>query len=248
MGGAFVFGEGYTRGIMFIGEGPGIAEEEQGRPFVGRSGKVLRNVIAKLGLDTWYITNTVTCRSCSQAYTNEGRPVFYTNRQTGDQIPRIKDVPPTPLHITTCLPRLQNEIHLVDPVLIIALGLESAKTLSVDRVTAIRSERGKPREAHIPGAWSLPSKTTVRNVWERRVKGQIIRPTVPNMIRYLVIPTYHPAYLLRFHGDKSPGNPTEMFVKDMKLAMTIYDRYMLEVHSVIPSERDVSVDDILEEG
>ena len=49
--GHFVFGEGVTRSILFVGEGPGKNEEREGRPFVGRSGKILRGVMEKLGIN-----------------------------------------------------------------------------------------------------------------------------------------------------------------------------------------------------
>jgi uracil-DNA glycosylase len=244
--GAFVFGEGYPGGIMFVGEGPGATEELEGRPFVGKSGEVLRNAIASLNLTNFYITNVVSCRSCKQAYTSEGQPIVRTNRRTGQQEPVIKDEAPTPTQAAACYQRLCGEIHHVDPLIIVALGLEATKVLCADRVTSMRQAKSEIRETHIPGKLSVPSRTAAKQMWERRVRGQVVRPTVRNMVRYKLIPTYHPSYLLRFKSDKTPDNPVEIFARDMRMAAMIYDRTMLMAHNVLPSEREVSADFIRE--
>src|SRR5438045_1716674 len=68
-GGRQAFGEGRTGGIMFVGEGPGSMEADEGRPFVGPSGDVLRKSINKLGLaECSYISNVVICRSFGPKY------------------------------------------------------------------------------------------------------------------------------------------------------------------------------------
>ncbi len=70
--GRFVFGEGRTNGIMFIGEGPGKVEEEEGRSFIGPSGEILRGILKKLGIQDAYTTYLVACRSCSIATDDAG--------------------------------------------------------------------------------------------------------------------------------------------------------------------------------
>jgi len=60
-----VFGEGNPdASLMFIGEGPGKDEDEQGRPFIGRSGRLLTKILNAVGLDRKevFITNIVKCR------------------------------------------------------------------------------------------------------------------------------------------------------------------------------------------
>ncbi|MBF0318155.1 MAG: uracil-DNA glycosylase, partial [Nitrospirae bacterium] len=60
-----VFGEGSsTARVLFVGEGPGADEDEQGRPFVGRAGKLLTSLIEKMGFSrqSVYIANIVKCR------------------------------------------------------------------------------------------------------------------------------------------------------------------------------------------
>lgn len=246
VGGAFVFGEGRTGGIMFIGEGPGVEEESDGRPFIGQSGEILRKVIGKLGITEFYISNLVACRSCQHAHNSQGDPLFYKDRETRLMMPRMKDEPPFPTHIEACSQRLYEEIYLVDPVLIVSLGAEAAKALT-RKALSITSASGTPQMIEIPGAWSVPSITEKKKSWVRKTGGQINLPVVQNKVQYLLLPTLHPNYVLRKWADKSLGNPLEVFMRDLKAAVAIYDRYMLEVHGIDLTEREVSTDDMFDE-
>jgi DNA polymerase len=89
-----VFGEGNPNSpLVLVGEGPGDQEDLLGRPFVGRSGKLLDQALLDNGLDRTdvYIANTVKCRACDW---REGKPF---NR------------PPTELEVATCRPWLQQQ-------------------------------------------------------------------------------------------------------------------------------------------
>lgn len=88
--------------IMFIGECPGKEEEKQGKPFVGKAGYYLNEVIKYLSVD-YIITNTVKCR-CSE--NNIGKK----NRR------------PTSTEISSCYCWLEKEILLVKPKIIVLLG------------------------------------------------------------------------------------------------------------------------------
>ena len=97
-------GEGPTHAeIMLIGEGPGAREDEQGRPFVGASGKFLDQLLEQAGVtrsDVW-ITNVVKCRP-----------------------PGNRD--PLPDEIETCTGNfLQHQIEIVNPRIIVTLGRHS---------------------------------------------------------------------------------------------------------------------------
>lgn len=97
-------GEGPTHAeIMFIGEGPGAREDEQGRPFVGASGKFLDQLLEQAGVtraEVW-ITNVVKCRP-----------------------PGNRD--PLPDEIDTCTSNyLQRQIEIVNPSIIVTLGRHS---------------------------------------------------------------------------------------------------------------------------
>jgi DNA polymerase len=88
--------------IMFIGEGPGYHEDQQGRPFVGPSGRLLEKWLALIGLtrDQVYIANVIKCRP-----------------------PNNRD--PLPSEVETCRPFLDRQIELIDPRLIATLGRHS---------------------------------------------------------------------------------------------------------------------------
>ncbi len=102
-----VFGEGDPNArLMFIGEGPGADEDASGRPFVGKAGQLLNNMITAMGLqrEQVYIANIVKCRPPN-------------NRA------------PEPAEANTCSQFLLKQIDVVQPEFIVALGSTSATYL-----------------------------------------------------------------------------------------------------------------------
>ena len=105
-----VFGTGDPNAeLMFIGEGPGADEDEQGLPFVGRAGQLLNNMITAMGLkrEQVYIANIVKCRP------------------PGNRTPERDEC-------ETCSPFLMRQIRVVRPKVIVALGATAAKNLLGD--------------------------------------------------------------------------------------------------------------------
>lgn len=115
-----VFGEGNEKAdILFVGEGPGASEDTQGRPFVGKSGEMLTNMIEKvLGISRSevYIANIVKCRP------------------PGNRVP-------TPSEAHTCRPYLFKQIELIKPKLVVTLGATAYHYLT-DDTTPISKIRG----------------------------------------------------------------------------------------------------------
>src|SRR5438874_9595654 len=102
-----VFGVGNPDAdLMFIGEAPGVDEDEQGEPFVGRAGQLLNNMIKAMGLhrEDVYIANIVKCRP------------------PGNRTPERDEC-------DTCSPFLMRQIAVIKPKVIVALGAVSAKNL-----------------------------------------------------------------------------------------------------------------------
>jgi len=102
-----VFGVGNPRAdIMFVGEGPGADEDQQGEPFVGRAGQLLNNMISAMGIrrEDVYIANVVKCRP------------------PGNRTPEREEC-------DTCSPFLLRQIAVVNPKIVVALGAVAAKTL-----------------------------------------------------------------------------------------------------------------------
>lgn len=224
--GSFVFGEGDPRGVMFIGEGPGWVEERDGRPFTGKSGALLRRVIDSVQVSPCYLTNIVTCRSCQPATDALGNPLLVS--RGGRQVIRMADQVPPPQAIAACAPRLQEEIYLVDPIVIVALGV-TATTALTGRPFAITKGRGEPLHISIPGVGFHPVVTEKKGVWRRKVHGEFVMPSEPNQVRYLVIPTLHPAFVLRNLGDQGSKSDTRKLIADILLAKRIYERYRQEL-------------------
>jgi uracil-DNA glycosylase len=101
-----VFGVGNPRAeVMFVGEAPGADEDMQGEPFVGRAGELLTKIIQTMGYQRSevYIANVLKCRP-------DIPPGTPGNRQ------------PTPTEMATCLPYLRQQIELIQPKLMVALG------------------------------------------------------------------------------------------------------------------------------
>jgi len=116
----FVFGAGNPHAdLMFVGEAPGEREDLEGIPFVGRAGKLLDDILQAINLsrDEVYIANVLKCRP-----------------------PKNRD--PKPAEIEQCEPYLLQQIELIKPKLLVALGRISATTLlrTKDSLTAMRGQ------------------------------------------------------------------------------------------------------------
>jgi len=113
---------------MLIGEAPGAEEDRLGDPFVGQAGKLLDNMLAAIGLSrrkNVYIANVLKCRPPG-------------NRK------------PTPEEVAQCSPHLLQQIELIKPKLIVAMGRFAAQTL-LETGASIASLRGRVhRYAGVP--------------------------------------------------------------------------------------------------
>lgn len=245
--GAFVRGEGAHRGVMVIGEGPGKNEENQSKPFVGRSGKLLRRMLQQLQVeDVCYFANIVACRSCKQETDANGQPMFRNVR--GVSIPKYRDQPPTQPQIDACLPRLYEEIYIVDPLVVVALGATTATTLLRRQVSILR-EAGREEHMLVPGLSQVPVFTEKKGVWIRANKGKLIAPTERSSVRYLCIPTLHPSFVVRASADRSEGSPMRKLFSHLKTAAAVYVK-MAEYYNIntpIDLRTNANVEDVWED-
>ncbi len=149
-----VFGEGDLRaGLMFIGEGPGGEEDKLGRPFVGKAGQLLNRILAAAGLqrEEVYIANIVKCRP------------------PDNRAPQREE-------IETCLPLLEKQIELIDPLLMVCLGAVASKTLLRPNFSITRERGnwnefgGRPLMPTFHPAALLRDPSKKRPVWEDMLK------------------------------------------------------------------------------
>jgi uracil-DNA glycosylase family 4 len=141
-----VFGVGSIDAqLMFVGEAPGADEDLQGEPFVGKAGQLLTKIIQTMGLQRGdvYIANILKCRPDTPG------------ESSGNRKPTLEEM-------QTCIPYLHEQIDLIRPKVLVALG-----------GTAVEGLLGK-----------TVGITKLRGNWQT-YRG------IPLM------PTYHPAYLLR---------------------------------------------------
>ena len=124
-----VFADGAPTGsVMLIGEAPGHEEDVQGRPFVGKSGKLLDKMLASIGLgraDTAYITNVVPWRP-------------------------MENRTPSAEEVAICRPFLMRHVELVAPKVLILLGGVPASTV-LETTTGITRLRGAWHQLTLPG-------------------------------------------------------------------------------------------------
>jgi DNA polymerase len=145
-----VFGVGHPDAdLMFVGEGPGADEDEQGEPFVGRAGQLLTQIIKAMGYerDQVYIANLVKCRPPN-------------NRN------------PEPDEIAQCEPFLMRQIAAVRPRVIVALGKFAAQTLlrTADPISRLRGRFHTLGEAEVMPtfhpSYLLRTPSAKREVWD----------------------------------------------------------------------------------
>ncbi len=145
-----VFGDGHPKAeLVFIGEGPGADEDQQGIPFVGRAGKLLTQMIEAMGLQRKdvYICNVVKCRPPE-------------NRA------------PEPDEVATCSPYLLRQIDVIRPKVIVCLGAVAAKTLlqTTRGISQFRGEwlewRGHKLIATYHPAYLLRNPNAKGEVWK----------------------------------------------------------------------------------
>lgn len=160
-----VFGEGDPdANLLFIGEGPGENEDLQGRPFIGRAGQKLDEMIKAMGLERKqvYIANVVKCRPPE-------------NRA------------PTAEEVLACWDFLKRQIETIQPRVIVTLGGPATKQI-------LQTAKGI---------------TAIRGIWHSFDALKPAGPAIP------VMPTFHPAYLLRAY---TPENRKKVW-SDLQKAM-----------------------------
>jgi len=169
-----VFGVGSIDAqLMFVGEAPGADEDEQGEPFVGKAGQLLTKIIQATGLSRAdvYIANILKCRPDTPGQSAGNRK-------------------PTSDEMATCIPYLHEQIDLIRPKVIMALG-----------ATAVEGLLGK-----------TIGITKLRGGW-KTYRGTPL------------MPTYHPAYLLRNQAMSEKRKVWEDMLAVMeKLGMSISDK------------------------
>ncbi len=160
-----VFGSGNAQArLVFVGEGPGYEEDQQGEPFVGAAGQLLTKIIHAMNLtrEQVYICNIIKCRPPG-------------NRN------------PEPEEIQTCSPFLVRQLKAIAPDFIVALGTFAAQTLL---------ETSKPIS---------------------KLRGRFY-----DYMGINIMPTYHPAFLLRnFEKKRDVWEDIKKLMKEMGISISI---------------------------
>ena len=151
-------GEGNVNAdVMFVGEGPGFDEDRQGRPFVGRAGQLLDKMILAMGLtrEKVFIANIAKCHPMTDP--------LHPEKHGNDRAPNAQE-------IACCRKYIEQQIAIVCPKYVVALGGVAAKALISD-ANSLGALRGKFHTLHLDSV-ELPKPVQI-------------------------IATFHPAALLR---------------------------------------------------
>ncbi len=188
-----VFGIGdISSPLMFIGEAPGADEDKQGEPFVGRAGQLLTKIIAAMGLsrEKVFIANILKCRPDTPGATSGNRP-------------------PTPQEMQICMPWLKQQIEIIQPKVIVALGTTAVKGL-LSQNSSLNNSKGQ-----------FPPISRLRGHFQ-------------NFHGIQVMPTFHPSYLLRYGNNNVKRSVWEDMLQVMDyLKLPISDKqrnYFLSNH------------------
>jgi DNA polymerase len=142
--------------LMFVGEAPGADEDTQGEPFVGKAGELLTKIISATGLrrDDVYIANILKCRPDTPGESSGNRK-------------------PTPEEMQTCIPYLHEQIDLIQPKVLVALGGTAVEgLLNKSGITKLRGQwqtyRGIPLMPTFHPSYLLrnAAMSEKRKVWE----------------------------------------------------------------------------------
>ncbi len=151
-------GEGNVNAdVMFVGEGPGFDEDRQGRPFVGRAGQLLDKMILAMGLtrEKVFIANIAKCHPMTDP--------LHPEKHGNDRAPNAQE-------IACCRKYIEQQIAIVCPKYVVALGGVAAKALISD-ASSLGALRGKFHNLHLDSV-ELPKPVQI-------------------------LATFHPAALLR---------------------------------------------------
>ena len=211
-----VFGEGNVLSpIVIVGEAPGEDEDREARPFVGRSGKLLNQLLGGAGIrreDVW-LTNVVKSRPLKM----EG------NRKTNR--------PPTAVEIRACNRWISTELDIIRPRIIIALGATAANQV-IHRDFKMTMERGQWFPAAGPAipTTMLPTGTgsdlkagsaaaeNQLSMFDATPVAAAPAPPPSNENMAWALATFHPAYTIRQEG-AALERMQQVTVNDLKLAL-----------------------------
>jgi uracil-DNA glycosylase len=167
-----------------------------------------------------YVTYTTACRSCSPIIDEDtGQQKMRSTRR--GLVPMYRDIPPSHEQRKACSDRLLEEVYLVDPVIVLACGDVAIQSL-MGKAVSTASLVGNPTHFTVPGAGIRPRVTEKRQVWGRKFQGQMIYPTEPAPVSYLMIPTYEPEIALKATADHRPTSPAVQLKEHVREAVNLY--------------------------
>lgn len=209
---------GFGAQVLIVGEAPGVKEDEDGVPFVGKSGMLLNQYLASVSArpevkekhkemtearseETELRHNHALRELLKQEY-------FFTN-VISCHPPENRD--PTPKEIAACRERLLEIVYIVDPVIILAVGRIAVESL-IGRKISITQVRGE--------------------MFDVPMAGRLVNP-----YKYPLIATLHPSYLMRKNDFNQKGGDGAKTYRDFLRAVKLVDDFNFRNHGIQPPKR-----------
>ena len=204
---------GFGGQVVIVGEAPGANEDEQGLPFVGKSGMLLNRYLASVSVrpevqEALEDINKAHNHDQEIALDYKLRELlcqefFFTN-VVACHPPENRD--PTNKEIAACKPRLMETLYIIDPVIIIGVGRIAVEAL-VNKKISITQVRGE--------------------IFDVPMTGRLVRPFI-----YPLIATLHPSYLMRKNDFNQPGGEGTRTFNDFLRAVKIVDEFNFRNHGI----------------
>lgn len=192
----FADGNPESASIILIGEAPGENEDKQGRPFVGRAGKLLNEFLESAGIsreNDLYIINTVKCRP-------------------------PKNRVPSNEEKNSCRDFLISQIEFINPKIILLCGATALKsflpnlpTHAIWNLFQNLTGEGLYDTETSSGRRKIAAK--LNKIPISKIRGELIEIEI-NGKKQIAMPIFHPSYLLRNHS-LEPNSPRDLMLKDL---------------------------------
>lgn len=219
-----VYGDGNPdASVLIIGEAPGEEEEATSMPFVGQSGKLLNQILGTTADDP-------EIRAAFELFAHSPRTGVRGGNAADDFHTKVfawrqqnffitnavacrppENAPPSKESKAQCWARLANLIYIVDPILIVTCGITALSAVLQKEKVVLSEMRGR--------------------VYDAQFVGRV------GPMKYPVIPTFHPSYLLRKADYKQSGGDFEKTVNDWRKAFRLVDFLRSQYYGIPMPER-----------
>lgn len=207
---------GDQRGILFVGDPVGETEEATSDPFSSPKYDLVKRMLERERIPN-HFTHALLCRSCVPVKSPETGELVLRKGQ-----PIWRDGAPPKDALDACRERLCEEIYLLDPLLVVALGPLALRTLTNKHYG--ETDRGRLFDLEVTGRSTVPALTP-KGVWERKIRGVVTRPVKPRIVHYPVYLTGSLDKVMTYAASQDPDREPAVFIRDLARIASMWRLY-----------------------